>query len=134
MTSDLGSGDLQPRYCRDSDQVGWEALANLYDGPGVINAKRFAFDRTSAPVRFVIYDIPPGAGEGVHTHRRGDARSGAFDEYYYIIQGQGRMEIDGQIIAVKTGDHVHTPLGVAHGIINTASDESLKVFVTFVRC
>lgn len=44
----------------------------------------------------------------------------------------GEMLIDGNAVAVKAGDHVHTPLGVSHGISNTASKENLKVFLTFI--
>ncbi len=42
------------------------------------------------------------------------------------------MEIDGEIVPVMSGDHVHTPLGVAHGIRNTQTDQNLRVFLTFI--
>jgi mannose-6-phosphate isomerase-like protein (cupin superfamily) len=80
---------------------------------------------------FVVYDIPPGASEGVHTHRSGEEFPGPYDEYYYIMQGHGEMQIDGKVIRVRAGDHLHTPLGVAHGISNTG-DGQLRVFLTFI--
>jgi mannose-6-phosphate isomerase-like protein (cupin superfamily) len=43
------------------------------------------------------------------------------------------MEIDGKIVAVAKGDHVHTPLEVAHGVENTHPTENLRVFLTFIK-
>jgi quercetin dioxygenase-like cupin family protein len=60
-------------------------------------------------------------------------KQGSFDEYYYIISGQGQMEIDGQVVAVAKGDHVHTPLEVAHGVEDTHPTENLRVFLTFIK-
>lgn len=105
---------------------------NVHEGNGTISVRFFAFDKKPAPAHFVIYEIPPGASEGVHTHRLGDTVLGPFDEYYYIIGGQGEMLIDGDAVAVKAGDHIHTPLGVSHGISNSAEKENLKVFLTFI--
>ena len=105
---------------------------NVHEGKGTISVRYFPFDKNPAPAHFVIYEIPPGASEGVHTHHLGDSVLGPFDEYYYIVAGQGEMLIDGNAVAVKASDHVHTPLGVSHGISNTASKDNLKVFLTFI--
>ena len=105
---------------------------NVHGGNGTISLRLFRFNKNPAPANFIIYDIPPGASEGVHTHHLGDTALGPFDEYYYIIEGQGEMQIDGKVVVVKTGDHVHTPLGVSHGISNTMSKGNLKVFLTFI--
>ena len=105
---------------------------NLYGGQGTISARYFPFDGAPEPARFVIYDIPPGASEGVHSHDHGPGSPGAFDEYYYIIAGSGEMTIEGNIVAINTGDHVHVPLGLAHGIANTMPMGSLRVFLTYI--
>jgi len=42
------------------------------------------------------------------------------------------MEIDGEIVPVNAGDHVHCPLGVAHGIRNSHKAHNLRVFLTFI--
>jgi quercetin dioxygenase-like cupin family protein len=104
----------------------------LHEGDGTVSLRYFRFDNTPAPANFVVYDMPPGSSEGVHTHQLGDSVLGSYDEYYYIVEGQGEMEIDGEIVLVKAGDHVHTPLGVAHGIRNTQKERSLRVFLTFI--
>ena len=109
-----------------------ETFEKVHDGLGSVDVRIFSFNDASLPARFLIYDFPPGASEGVHTHRMGDKVEGAFDEYYYIVAGQGEMEIDGSRVPVKAGDHVHTPLTVAHGIKNTHATEHMKVFLTFI--
>ncbi len=105
---------------------------HLHGGAGTISLRYFRFDNAPAPANFVIYDMPPGSSEGVHSHQLGDAVLGSYDEYYYIVEGQGEMEIDGEIVPVMSGDHVHTPLGVPHGICNTQTDRNLRVFLTFI--
>src|SRR5262245_17439518 len=102
---------------------------HVHEGKGTIDI-RFFFraDGYARPALLLIYSIPPGSSEGVHTHRLGDEKLGSFDEFYYIIEGSGTMEIAGETVPVVAGDHVFTPNGVAHGIENT-SDSLLKVYL-----
>ena len=104
----------------------------VHGGLGSVQVRFFSFDKAPLPARFLIYDFPPGASEGVHTHGLGDKVGGAFDEYYFVLAGQGEMEIGGERVPVKPGDHVHTPLDVAHGIRNTHPHEHLRVFLTYI--
>lgn len=105
----------------------------IHRGKKTIDTYRYTFANASRPARFIVYDLPPGASEGVHVHHLDNRNGeGAFDEYYYIVSGEGVMEIDGTAVAVRGGDHVHTPLDVAHGIENTHPTETLKVFLTFI--
>lgn len=103
---------------READVI--EDLSNLYGGDGTISARYFRFDQTPAPANFVIFDMPPGASEGVHTHPH--TGPNAYDEYYYVIDGEGEMTIGADCVAIRSGDHIHAPLGVAHGVRNSAQD------------
>jgi len=121
-------------FTKDSEANGVVEITGIHAGKGTGKAKFFGFDGAPAPAHFIIYDLPPGASEGVHVHFLDDRnQQGSFDEYYYFISGQGQMEIDGEIIAVAQGDHVHTPLEVAHGVENTHPAENLRVFLTFIK-
>ena len=121
-------------FSKDSESTGMVEITGIHHGKGQGRAKFFRFDGAPAPAHFIIYDLPPGASEGVHVHFLDNRnQEGSFDEYYYIISGHGQMEIDGEIVAVTQGDHVHTPLEVAHGVENTHSTENLRVFLTFIR-
>jgi oxalate decarboxylase/phosphoglucose isomerase-like protein (cupin superfamily) len=124
----------KPTFTKDSEANGMVEVAGIHQGKGKGKIKFFRFDGTPAPAHFIIYDLPPGASEGVHVHFLDNRnQEGSFDEYYYFISGQGQMEIDGEIVAVAKGDHVHTPLEVAHGVENTHPTENLRVFLTFIR-
>lgn len=121
-------------YSKDSEAAGMLEIPGIHEGKGTGRIKVFGFEGAPAPANFIIYDLPPGASEGVHVHYLDNRNNeGSFDEYYYIVSGSGQMEIDGQIVAVSEGDHVHTPLDVAHGIENTHATENLKVFLTFIK-
>ena len=108
------------------------AYPNVHNGKGTIDVKFFRFDGVADPALLLTYTMPPGSSEGVHTHRPGDAKEGSFDEFYYIVEGEGQMEIDGEIIPVSAGDNVFTPNGVPHGIENT-SDDTLIVYLIAMR-
>jgi len=124
----------KPGFTKDSEAQGMVEIAGIHQGKGKGAIKFFRFDGAPAPAHFIIYDLPPGASEGVHVHFLDDRnKEGSFDEYYYIISGQGQMEIDGEIVTVAKGDHVHTPLEVAHGVENTHPTEHLRVFLTFIK-
>lgn len=124
----------KPAYAKDSEAQGMVEVKGIHAGKGKGGVKMFPFAGAPKPAHFLIYDLSPGGSEGTHVHfldnRNGE---GAFDEYYYIVSGQGQMEIDGQIVPVEAGDHVHTPLEVAHGIENTHPTENLRVFLTFIQ-
>jgi mannose-6-phosphate isomerase-like protein (cupin superfamily) len=111
------------------DGAGGGGPRRMHGGKGLIDVKYFfdADDRTR-PALLLQYDIPPGASEGVHTHDR-EVAEGPWDEFYYIVAGTGQMTIDGERLAVREGDNVHTPLGVAHGIENTSTEARLRVFL-----
>lgn len=121
-----------PRFQLESDRTDVRSHHAYHEGLGTIGIRMFSFGRAAAPANFLIYDIPVGASEGVHVHNLTDPRLGPYDEYYYIIEGQGTMTIDGEKIAVTAGDHVHTPLEVPHGIENMHGSRSLKVLLTYI--
>ncbi|MEY4249650.1 MAG: hypothetical protein RJA87_1283 [Pseudomonadota bacterium] len=114
---------------READVI--EDRPNLYGGDGTISARYFRFNNTPAPANFVIFDIPPGASEGVHTHPH--IGPNAFDEYYYVMDGEGEMTLDGTCVLIRAGDHIHAPPGVAHGVRNSLSDKSLRIFLTYIQ-
>jgi quercetin dioxygenase-like cupin family protein len=118
------------RFRTDMDQTDLIHWPALHEGKGAVDVKFFfRVDGAPKPALLLLYTIPPGASEGVHTHKLGDAKRGSFDEFYYILAGTGEMQIDGQKLPVKPGDHIFTPNGVAHGIENTSLQGDLKVYL-----
>ena len=127
------SAPAKARFSKDSEGHGvYEG--QVHEGKGTLKGKFFGFDGAPFPAYFLTYDLPPGSSEGVHVHFLDNRNGGgSFDEYYYIISGEGQMEIDGEVVPVRAGDHVHTPLEVAHGVENTHPSENLRVFLTFIK-
>lgn len=119
------------QFSLESDREAIRSFANVHEGLGTVGMRVFDFKGAAAPANFLIYEIPPGCSEGVHVHSPSDPQLGAFDEYYYIIEGAGRMPIGDEIVAVSAGDHIHTPMEVIHGIENTGT-EMLRVFLTYI--
>lgn len=118
-------------YSLESGETGGVTYPGVHHGKGTIRLRRFSFDNAPKPAGLVIFDIPPGASEGVHVHGIG-LETGPYDEYYYIVSGSGQMEIEGKIVPVKAGDYVHAPMGIHHGIENTHPSELLKVHILFI--
>jgi quercetin dioxygenase-like cupin family protein len=129
------SASASPRrkFLKDSERANVRRLDHVYNGNGSIDVKYFFREQGfPEPARILIYTIPPGASEGIHVHTPGDAKAGSFDEFYYVISGSGKMEIDGENVPVAAGDHVFAPNGVAHGIENTSAEGDLKVYLLAV--
>lgn len=101
----------------------------IHEGKGSLGVKFFRFEKATRPAVLLIYTIPPGCSEGVHVHKPGISALGSFDEFYYIMSGSGVMQIAGEVVPVKAGDHIFTPNGVEHGIENTSAEGDLSVYL-----
>mgnify|MGYP001619033223 CR=1 FL=1 len=58
-----------------------------------------------------LTELNPGKETGGHSHQEAD-------EVYVFINGQGRMEIDGEGFSVKGGDVAAVPGGKFHKVFN----------------
>jgi len=104
----------------------------MHGGKGLLDVTFFFEpERPGRPALFLEYRIPPGASEGVHVHGP-DRPEGAWDEYYYVAEGSGRMRIGDEDVEVAAGQTLHTPLGVPHGIENT-SRSPLRIFLVAIE-
>lgn len=121
-----------PRYKVEGWSEGFNTFQSVHEGLGSIDVRLFDFGGASSPAHFLIYDIPVGASEGVHLHNLTDPALGPYEEYYYIIEGRGKMTIDGEQILVTAGDHVFAPLDCWRGIANIDEQHRLKVFLTYI--
>jgi len=108
-------------------------LPNTNGGVGTVTIKYFHFEGSTEPNILLHYSIPPRASEGVHTHHLGDKKAGSFDEFYFILAGEGMMEVADERFRVVPGDHVFTPNGVPHGIVNPSEDAVLELFLIAVK-
>jgi mannose-6-phosphate isomerase-like protein (cupin superfamily) len=73
---------------------------------------RSILDRTNAPVAnqsLAEATVPAGGATQRHYHR-------AAEELYFIFEGRGQMEIDGEERTVSPGDAILIPPGAWHAI------------------
>lgn len=76
---------------------------------------RSILDRTNAPVQqqsLAEASIPTGGATQRHHHK-------LTEEFYFILEGAGMMEIDGESRAVRPGDAILIPPGAWHQITAT---------------
>lgn len=80
---------------------------------------RSILDRTNAPVQMQSLaeaTIPTGGETQRHYHR-------VAEEIYFILEGRGRMEVDGEMREVVPGDAILIPPGAWHQI---SAQEALR--------
>jgi mannose-6-phosphate isomerase-like protein (cupin superfamily) len=66
--------------------------------------------------------LKPGSSIGYHLQET--------DEIYYILSGQGEMQMNGKTFPVTTGDAVLTRPGSSHGI-KPATNEELTLMIVY---
>ncbi|MEN8716149.1 MAG: cupin domain-containing protein [Verrucomicrobiales bacterium] len=81
---------------------------------------RSILDRTNAPVEnqsLAEATLPPAGATERHLHKKSE-------ELYFILEGSGRMEIDGDVQEVGPGDAILIAPGAWHQII--AGESNLR--------
>ncbi len=113
-------------FWKQSDSIDLSLPTSIHAGDGVIRRRLFFREQSRLPVRFDVWELPPGASEGNHVH--GDDRP--LEEIYYVLQGHGAMVIEGEEVPVAPGDAVLVPPGVDHGLYNRGA-EPLRLVLLF---
>jgi quercetin dioxygenase-like cupin family protein len=92
-------------------------------GVGVIrNTTVYSAPDFDSPLSFINYsEIDPGNSIGIHRH-------GANEEIYVILEGVGRMTVNGEVREVRAGDVLLNKPGWEHGLENN-SEDVLKILV-----
>ncbi len=73
---------------------------------------RSILDLSNAPVEkqsLAEASLPAGGSTQRHYHKRSE-------EFYFLLEGAGDMEIDGEVRRVEPGDAVLIPAGARHAI------------------
>ena len=77
------------------------------------------FDSTLHFLHELILD--PGTEIGAHTHRHEE-------EIYFMVEGTGRMTVDGELVEMKAGDAVLTKRMSTHSFVVTSASP-VKLFI-----
>ena len=66
--------------------------------------------------------LEPGQEHALHAHT-------GQDKLYYVLEGEGQFLLDGQELAMTTGDLLVAPEGVPHGVRNSGASRLLVLAV-----
>lgn len=69
-----------------------------------------------------LYCLAPGQAQKPHTH-------GDQDKIYLVLEGRGRIHLDGKEEAVAQGEAVVARAGAMHGVVNDGTDPLILLVV-----
>jgi mannose-6-phosphate isomerase-like protein (cupin superfamily) len=96
----------------------------------VLNIKKAAKDNdyfrrvlfTGTKSQLVLMSLRPGEEIGAEVHK--------VDQILYVVDGEGKVVLDGVDKEFDKGEIVFVPAGVHHNVINT-DDEPMKLFTVY---
>ncbi len=93
--------------------------SDLHGGTGDIDVQRYFERQLPWPIEVEMWVIPVGASEGAHVHDEHDP-DGYADarEVYLVVEGQGRVTLDGAEYDFGPGDAFAAGSRVRRGIAN----------------
>ena len=90
-------------------------LGQTRHGPGGAIHRIIATAESTNGTFFALDDLePPGGGTPLHVHTRED-------EYFYVIEGELTLYVDGKTIKLKAGESIFAPRNVPHCFKNCSS-------------
>jgi mannose-6-phosphate isomerase-like protein (cupin superfamily) len=101
-----------------------QSATRAHNGEGFLSFARVATKTVlSGACNFIDFtSMPPGSSIGLHTHGMDE------EEFYLMLEGEGRMYRDGVSFPVRPGDLIRNRPGGTHSLENTGSTH-LKLFV-----
>lgn len=103
-------------------------IASSHQGKGEVKSvKLFGKEDYDSKLQFFYYmELPPGTSIGYHEHKQNE-------EVYVVLEGQGRMTVNGEERDVKPGDVILNKPNWSHGLEN-ASDSIVRLLVYEANC
>ena len=95
-----------------------------HNGGGNTTAFNFFSKATGFKLAFRKRILHPGSAIGYHLQKE--------DEIYYVLRGQGQMEMNGKSFDVHAGDAVLTRPGSSHGLKQTGA-EDLVIIINYIN-
>jgi mannose-6-phosphate isomerase-like protein (cupin superfamily) len=128
FASPQGSGELKKAmmepYILEHDADVAKTGSAPHNGPGRSTGYNFFEKATDFKQNFRKRVLHPGAAIGYHPQKE--------DEVYYILSGEGVMQMNGKEFPVKPGDAILTRPGSSHGLKQVGKDD-LVLIISYER-
>ncbi|MFC5284223.1 cupin domain-containing protein [Pedobacter alpinus] len=98
--------------------------AGTHNGGGKTTGYNFFAKADDLKLVFRKRVLHPGSAIGYHLQKE--------DEIYYIVEGEGEMQMNGKSFTVKSGDAILTRPGSSHGLKNT-SNKDLTIIINYEK-
>lgn len=109
------------KYIIENDTEVAKEEAGTHNGGGKTIGFNFFANAKNLKTAFRKRILKPGSSIGYHLQKE--------DEIYYVISGNGIMQMNGKTFAVKPGDAVLTRPGSSHGIAPNAGNDLVILIV-----
>ena len=74
--------------------------------------------------QLVVMSLLPNEEIGMEVHQ-------AVDQFFRVEKGQGKVIMNGEEHEVKDGSAIIVPAGTEHNMVNTSSNEPLKLYTIY---
>ncbi|WP_029286787.1 cupin domain-containing protein [Pedobacter sp. R20-19] len=112
------------RYILQNDTNVAKKEPGTHQGGGETIGFNFFNDAGNLKTTFKKRILKPGSSIGYHLQKE--------DEIYYVISGNGNMQMNGKSFPVKPGDAILTRPGSSHGIAPN-KDNDLVILIIYER-
>ncbi len=109
------------KYIMQNDTEVAKEEAGTHNGGGKTIGFNFFANAKNLKTAFRKRILKPGSSIGYHLQKE--------DEIYYVISGNGTMQMNGKTFAVKPGDAILTRPGSSHGIAPNEGNDLVILIV-----
>lgn len=95
-----------------------------HNGGGITTGSNFFAKAKDLKLVFKKRVLKPGSTIGYHLQKE--------DEIYYVVDGQGEMQMNGNSFKVKAGDAVLTRPGSSHGL-KVIGNKDLTIIINYKK-
>lgn len=79
---------------------------------------------TTQHSQLVVMSLAPNEEIGMETHE-------IVDQFLRVEEGEGKAILNGEEFAIKAGFAIVVPAGTKHNIINTSSENKMKLYTVY---
>ena len=122
--SPLIAKHIEDGYILENDVDVAKQEPGTHNGGGVTIGHTFFGKAEDLKLVFKKRILKPGSAIGYHLQKE--------DEIYYVLDGEGEMQMNGKSFKVKAGDAVLTRSGSSHGL-KVIGDTDLTIIINYEK-